>query len=150
VANSLLADIRAGLFDTDYCWPSKKKLPVIATQDFGQNCFATSKPHSHPLLQHIGCRRIGVETDLLGWQSLTPLCNQALVLLPDRSNFSVQVVQSQRIHIAIIFAKKRGIPVYLISETVPGEAMMVAECTSAVGPLCHASRLRESFLSPGA
>jgi hypothetical protein len=72
-----------------------------------------------------------VEANLLGGQSFTPLCNQALVLLPNRTDFSVQI-ESQRIYVAIIFAK-RGIPVYLIGKAVPGDTA-ISNCIAS--PTC--------------
>src|SRR4051794_35179656 len=52
---------------------------------------------------------------------LAPIADQALVGSADISNVPVEVIEAERVDVSVLLAK-RGVPVDLVGQRIPGEA----------------------------
>src|SRR4051794_19702445 len=97
---------------------------------------AVTRPSLLPCLAHVVRCAIGEVAlagrlaDLLDWndqadargrQNVAPVGDQLLVGLADVADLAVEVEEAERVHIAVLLAK-RGVPVDLVGQRIPGEA----------------------------
>src|SRR4051812_20076463 len=77
------------------------------------------------------------QADALGRQNRPPPLNESLACAPDRPNVAVQIIETKRVDVAVLLAK-RAVPVDLIRQRIPGEAHnrhAAAADPQDVGPL---------------